>query len=171
MRQKVNSPKFLSHTRKKKSGRCRIHEVVYEGRFFSAVTKSFKMFVDADEFTSVCSDAISVLNNQKTLHVEAAALSRLLYRMKSKMRCDKGFKFMAKVGTLYHWLLSSQPRVKCVKMIQSHLCKYIQIPWYIVISTSRLYLQSFLNSGHILQCNNQIYTSFVCTMFWQNYMT
>jgi hypothetical protein len=65
------------------------------------MTETVKIFVDADEFTSVCSDAISVLNNQEALHVEAAALSRLLYRMKSKLRCDKGFKFMAKVGTLY----------------------------------------------------------------------
>jgi hypothetical protein len=56
-----------------------------------------KMFVDADEFTSVCLDAISILNEQEALHVEAAALSRLLYRLKSKLRCDKGFKFMEKV--------------------------------------------------------------------------
>jgi hypothetical protein len=107
---------FISHLGRK-SGRCRIHEVVYERRFFSAITKTIKMFVDADEFTSVCSDAISVLNNQKALHVEAATLSRLLYRMKSKLRCDKGFKFMAKVGILYHCLLSSQPHVSYAKLI------------------------------------------------------
>lgn len=115
MCQKINSPKCLSHTWK--CGRCRIHEVVYEGRFFSAITETVKMFVDADEFTSVCSDAISVLNNQEALHVEAAVLSRLLYRMKSKLRCDKGFKFMAKVGTLYYWLLSSQPHVSYARLI------------------------------------------------------
>jgi hypothetical protein len=67
------------------------------------------MFTDADEFRSVCLDAISILKRQEALHVEAATLSRLLYRMKSKLRCDKGFKSMAKVDTLYYCMLSIQP--------------------------------------------------------------
>ncbi|XP_021933480.1 uncharacterized protein LOC110836528 [Zootermopsis nevadensis] len=54
--------------------------------------------IDADKFTSVCLDAISILNDQEALHAEAATLSRLLYRIKSKLRCDKGFKCMKKVN-------------------------------------------------------------------------
>jgi hypothetical protein len=102
---------------------------------FSVINNTIKMFVDADEFTSVCSDAISILNNQEALHVEAAALSRLLYRMKSKMRCDKGFKFMAKVGTVYDWVLSSQRHVLYARMMQ---ITFIQIN-----SNSLIYCDKF----------------------------
>ncbi|XP_069704122.1 uncharacterized protein [Periplaneta americana] len=53
---------------------------------------------NAVELATVCSDAISILADQKALHLEAATLSRLLYRMKCKFRCDKGFKYLAKVN-------------------------------------------------------------------------
>lgn len=75
------------------------------------------MFTDADEFTSVCLDAISILKNQEALHIEAATLSRLWYRVKSKLRCDKGFKFMAKVATLYSCMLSTQSCFSYVKLL------------------------------------------------------
>lgn len=75
------------------------------------------MLTDADEFTSVCLDAISILKKQEALHIEAATLSRLLYRMKSKLRCDKGFKFMAKVDTLYCCMLSTQSCFSYVKFM------------------------------------------------------
>jgi hypothetical protein len=71
------------------------------------------MFIDANEFTLICLDAISILNDQEALHVESATLSQLLYRMKSKLRCDKGFKFMAKVRTLYYYMFCNQSQVSC----------------------------------------------------------
>ncbi|XP_046396507.1 uncharacterized protein LOC124163564 [Ischnura elegans] len=46
----------------------------------------------------VCSSFLKVLLNQKPLHVEAALLSRIIYRMKTKFRHDKGLKLMEKVN-------------------------------------------------------------------------
>lgn len=41
---------------------------------------------------------IKDLDSQSVLHMEAAILSRLIYRMKSKFRSDKGLKNMEKVN-------------------------------------------------------------------------
>ncbi|XP_071451328.1 nucleolus and neural progenitor protein isoform X2 [Hetaerina americana] len=46
----------------------------------------------------VCSSFLKILMDQKLLHVEAALLSRIIYRMKTKFRHDKGLKSMEKVN-------------------------------------------------------------------------
>ena len=94
-----------------------IISLIFRTEYVQKINKTVEMFTDADEFTSVCLDAISILKKQEALHVEAAALSRLFYRMKSKLRCDKGFKFMAKVDTLYSCMLSIQSCFSYVKLM------------------------------------------------------
>ncbi|XP_068085398.1 ABC transporter F family member 4 [Anabrus simplex] len=54
--------------------------------------------LNIDKLELVCSQAVSILSNQKQLHMEAALLSRVLYRMKSKYRQNIGFKNIEKVN-------------------------------------------------------------------------
>ncbi|XP_046738031.1 uncharacterized protein LOC124406611 [Diprion similis] len=54
--------------------------------------------IDLSKFMSALDAAIKDLNSQDVLHTEAAVLSRLIYRMKSKFRNDKGMKNMEKVN-------------------------------------------------------------------------
>ncbi|XP_046590383.1 uncharacterized protein LOC107226462 [Neodiprion lecontei] len=54
--------------------------------------------IDLSKFMSALDAAIKDLNSQDLLHIEAAVLSRLIYRMKSKFRNDKGMKNMEKVN-------------------------------------------------------------------------
>ncbi|XP_054002907.1 uncharacterized protein LOC128889361 isoform X1 [Hylaeus anthracinus] len=53
---------------------------------------------DSIKFQTVLEKAIKDLSSQELLHKEAAILSRLIYRMKSKFRNDKGVKEMFKVN-------------------------------------------------------------------------
>ncbi|XP_043801918.1 uncharacterized protein LOC122719814 [Apis laboriosa] len=53
---------------------------------------------DAKKFLLVLNRIIKDLTSQELLHKEAAILSRLLYRMKTKFRNDKGVKSMSKVN-------------------------------------------------------------------------
>ncbi|EFN83476.1 uncharacterized protein LOC105184131 [Harpegnathos saltator] len=50
------------------------------------------------KFTAVINKAIRELESMAVLDMEAAFLSRLIYRMKNKFRSDKGLKFMEKVN-------------------------------------------------------------------------
>ncbi|PSN51206.1 hypothetical protein C0J52_13664 [Blattella germanica] len=73
--------------------------------------------IDAEKLSNICSKAIATLSRLKKLHVEAAVLSRVLYRTKRKMRYDKGIKYMAKVNRcllqyLYLDLLSAYKSIK-----------------------------------------------------------
>ncbi|XP_076239978.1 nucleolus and neural progenitor protein [Calliopsis andreniformis] len=53
---------------------------------------------DVTGFLAVLENVIKDLNSQELLHKEAAVLGRLIYRMKSKFRNDKGVKAMSKVN-------------------------------------------------------------------------
>ncbi|KAJ8669378.1 hypothetical protein QAD02_000637 [Eretmocerus hayati] len=53
---------------------------------------------DSREFISTIDNILADLKTFDILHIEAALLSRLIYRMKSKFRSDKGFKNMEKVN-------------------------------------------------------------------------
>ncbi|XP_058792007.1 uncharacterized protein LOC131664722 [Phymastichus coffea] len=53
---------------------------------------------DPTTFLTVIDRVLNDFQNFKTMHAEAALLSRLIYRMKSKFRSDKGLKHMEKVN-------------------------------------------------------------------------
>lgn len=53
---------------------------------------------DATGFFNTLDKIVGDLNSQELLHKEAAMLSRLIYRMKSKFRNDKGVKAMSKLN-------------------------------------------------------------------------
>lgn len=53
---------------------------------------------DLKGFSSTLENASKELESQNTFHTEAAILSRLIYRMKSKFRNDKGLKNMEKIN-------------------------------------------------------------------------
>ncbi|KAG8225964.1 hypothetical protein J437_LFUL006193 [Ladona fulva] len=60
---------------------------------------------DITELKRVCTNFKNILDNQKNLHVEAALLSRIIYRFKTKLRRDKGLQTMEKVNRcLLHYL-------------------------------------------------------------------
>nr|XP_003708405.1 PREDICTED: uncharacterized protein LOC100875173 [Megachile rotundata]XP_012152787.1 PREDICTED: uncharacterized protein LOC100875173 [Megachile rotundata] len=60
---------------------------------------------DTTAFLKTLEKIIKDLTSQKLLHKEAAILSRIIYRMKTKFRNDKGVKFMLKVNkTLLNYL-------------------------------------------------------------------
>ncbi|XP_012265709.2 uncharacterized protein LOC105691654 [Athalia rosae] len=54
--------------------------------------------IDTEGFASTLKSIIRDLESQDVLHIEAAILSRVIYRMKSKFRHDKGLKNMEKVN-------------------------------------------------------------------------
>ncbi|XP_015596071.1 uncharacterized protein LOC107268128 [Cephus cinctus] len=53
---------------------------------------------DSNAFSRILDNAIKDLDSQDILHKEAAILSRLIYRFKSKFRSDKGLKNMEKLN-------------------------------------------------------------------------
>jgi len=54
--------------------------------------------VDVTQFKTVLGTAIHDLESMNDLHINAAFLSRLIYRMKSKFRNDKGLRYMIKLN-------------------------------------------------------------------------
>lgn len=58
----------------------------------------FSLFIDVKKFLATISKAIRELEAMGILDVEAAFLSRLIYRMKNKFRSDKGLKCMEKIN-------------------------------------------------------------------------
>lgn len=54
--------------------------------------------VDINQFKALLTTAIHDLESMSDLHVNAAVLSRLIYRMKSKFRNDKGLRYMIKLN-------------------------------------------------------------------------
>ncbi|XP_012217578.1 nucleolus and neural progenitor protein [Linepithema humile] len=56
------------------------------------------MAINVDLLNTVVATAIKDLKSLDVLHTEAAVLSRLIYRMKSKFRNDKGLKKMAQLN-------------------------------------------------------------------------
>lgn len=54
-------------------------------------------FIDSKAFLTIIDNAIKEFESMDILNIEAALLSRLIYRMKNKFRSDKGFKSMEKV--------------------------------------------------------------------------
>ncbi|XP_077259860.1 uncharacterized protein LOC143896137 [Temnothorax americanus] len=57
-----------------------------------------KKGVDVTRFEAALTTAVHDLESMSDLHVNAAVLSRLIYRMKSKFRNDKGLKYMIKLN-------------------------------------------------------------------------
>lgn len=55
-------------------------------------------FIDVKTFFITIDKIIKDLNSMDNLHMEAALLSRLIYRMKTKFRNDKGLKHMEKMN-------------------------------------------------------------------------
>lgn len=55
-------------------------------------------FLDPKQFIDVIDNILEDFKSFKILNLEAALLSRLIYRMKSKFRNDKGLKYMEKVN-------------------------------------------------------------------------
>lgn len=54
--------------------------------------------VNIDRFKAVLTTAIHDLESMSDLHLNATVLSRLIYRMKSKFRNDKGLQYMMKLN-------------------------------------------------------------------------
>ncbi|KAL0129768.1 hypothetical protein PUN28_001792 [Cardiocondyla obscurior] len=54
--------------------------------------------IDINRFKAALTTATNDLKSMSDLHLNAAVLSRLIYRMKSKFRNDKGLKYMAKLN-------------------------------------------------------------------------
>lgn len=73
--------------------------------FTCKLTAAAVSFKQLRQLSDVLWDALSVLRNQEALFTEAATLSRLIYRMKSMFRGDKGFKAIEKINhCLRHYL-------------------------------------------------------------------
>lgn len=66
------------------------------------------LLLDAAAFLTKLEKVINDLTSQDLLHKEAAILSRIIYRMKTKFRNDKGVKSMLKVNKVLLNYLSLQ---------------------------------------------------------------
>lgn len=90
----------------------------------------FSLLPDAAAFLTVLEKVIQDLRSQELLHKEAAILSRLIYRMKSKFRNDKGVKAMSKVNKalLNYLLLSLDKEYENLKGFVEVEGKYIELP-------------------------------------------
>lgn len=74
-------------------------------------TVFFLHYLDPRKFTETIDKILSDFKTFEVLHTEAALLSRLIYRMKSKFRSDKGLKHMEKVNrALLNYLNMSMER-------------------------------------------------------------
>lgn len=73
---------------------------------FSFLSCSLSAFSNLRRLSDILWDALTVLQNQDALYTEAATLSRLIYRMKSMFRGDKGFKSIEKVCRFFLFCLS-----------------------------------------------------------------
>lgn len=74
--------------------------IIYENTFVSncyICSLSF-LGVDVTRFKTTLGIAIHDLESMGDLHMEATVLSRLIYRMKSKFRNDKGLRYMVKLN-------------------------------------------------------------------------
>lgn len=69
----------------------------YENTFVSNYSFPF-LGVDVTRFKTALGMAIHDLESMGNLHMEATILSRLIYRMKSKFRNDKGLRYMVKLN-------------------------------------------------------------------------
>ncbi|XP_076655909.1 nucleolus and neural progenitor protein [Halictus rubicundus] len=85
---------------------------------------------DATGFFNTVDKIIGDLNSQELLHKEAAILSRLIYRMKSKFRNDKGVKAMSKLNrALLNYLsLSLEKEYENLRNYVELEGKYYKIP-------------------------------------------
>ena len=86
--------------------------------------------LDATALLTFLETVIQDLRSQELLHKEAAILSRLIYRMKSKFRNDKGVKTMSKVNKalLNYLLLSLDKEYENLKGFVEVEGKYIELP-------------------------------------------
>ncbi|KZC09112.1 hypothetical protein WN55_11576 [Dufourea novaeangliae] len=107
---------------------------------------------DATGFLTVLEKVLKDLHSQELLHKDAAILSRLIYRMKSKFRNDKGVKAMSKVnrGLLNYLSLSLEKEYENLRNYVEIDNNYIKLPskqsctWY---NDLYQYLKLFKLSG------------------------
>ncbi|XP_015430643.1 PREDICTED: uncharacterized protein LOC107187148 [Dufourea novaeangliae] len=85
---------------------------------------------DATGFLTVLEKVLKDLHSQELLHKDAAILSRLIYRMKSKFRNDKGVKAMSKVnrGLLNYLSLSLEKEYENLRNYVEIDNNYIKLP-------------------------------------------
>ncbi|XP_043266058.1 uncharacterized protein LOC122405411 [Colletes gigas] len=85
---------------------------------------------DVTGFQMILEMVIKDLSSQELLHKEAAILSRLIYRMKSKFRNDKGVKAMSKVNrALLNYLsLSLEKEYENLKSYIEADDEYVKLP-------------------------------------------
>lgn len=97
---------------------------------YLSVTCILFFLSDSTAFLATLQKIIHDLESQQMLHAEAAILSRLIYRMKSKFRNDKGLKGMSKVNrALLNYLsLSLNSEYKNLKSYVESDGKYINLP-------------------------------------------
>ncbi|KOC69067.1 Uncharacterized protein C3orf17 like protein [Habropoda laboriosa] len=125
--------------------------------------------VDACRFLTTLDKVIQNLTSQELLHKEAAILSRLIYRMKSKFRNDKGLKSMSKVNKalLKYLMLSLEKDYKNLKDYVSIGEKYITLPSKQMVECVLVKTQGFAKlmlrieevskySAHFLKCRINI---------------
>ncbi|XP_017755890.1 PREDICTED: uncharacterized protein LOC108547746 [Eufriesea mexicana] len=120
---------------------------------------------DATKFLLMLDKVIKDLTCQELLHKEAAILSRLIYRMKSKFRNDKGAKSMSKLNKalLKYLSLSLQKEYKNLKNYVEVNTKYTTLPSKQMIEYVLVKTQGFAKlmlrieevskySAHFLKC-------------------
>ncbi|KAG7213883.1 hypothetical protein KM043_003090 [Ampulex compressa] len=94
---------------------------------------------DTRTFLAIIENAINELDSQHALRVEAAVLSRMIYRMKSKFRNDKGLKSMERVNRALLNYLSLH-----LEKEYENLQSYVEIGGKIVVLPSKQMLQYIL---------------------------
>lgn len=120
---------------------------------------------DATKFLLVLNRIIKDLTSQELLHKEAAILSRLLYRMKTKFRNDKGIKSMSKVNKalLKYLSLSLEKEYEKLKNNVEINEKYVILPSKQMVEYVLIRTQSFTKimlrveeiskyTAHFLKC-------------------
>ncbi|XP_016767343.2 uncharacterized protein LOC724922 [Apis mellifera] len=120
---------------------------------------------DATKFLLMLDRIIKDLTSQELLHKEAAILSRLLYRMKTKFRNDKGVKSMSKVNKalLKYLSLSLEKEYEKLKNNVEINEKYVTLPSKQMVEYVLIRTQSFTKimlrveeiskyTAHFLKC-------------------
>lgn len=126
---------------------------------------NFLLLLDAKKFLLVLNRIIKDLTSQELLHKEAAILSRLLYRMKTKFRNDKGVKSMSKVNKalLKYLSLSLEKEYEKLKNNVEINEKYVTLPSKQMVEYVLIRTQSFTKimlrveeiskyTAHFLKC-------------------
>ncbi|XP_034242871.1 uncharacterized protein LOC117646182 [Thrips palmi] len=88
----------------------------------SKVTPSQVSFSDLRKLSDTCWNALTLLKNQETLCSEAATLSRLIHRVRSMFRGDKGYKSIQKV----HQCLRNFLAINLVSVYENF---FRTVPW------------------------------------------